>query len=239
MHGGPDHFDAEGDERVEVVVEGIAEGRHEDDGAGGAGLVVVVDDLREPLVEHLPVHVGGFRHVGHVEIAIVVVADVLGVEPRQLVHAALARLFERRVGILGAAHVPVGDEVLAVGVGLDVELDGVVEEAHGLRVGAADHLVDLLHELLRADGLGGVEAAVDPDDGLAVAGESRACCSVRPSARARRRAICLYLSRFLMFSGEETIAMYWRLPSAVGPMSTSFMRSDSFASFCHQAVSWA
>ena len=30
-----------------------------------------------------------------------------------------------------------------------------------------------------------------------------------------------------MFSGDVTIAMYWRRPSAVGPMSTSFMRSDS------------
>ena len=34
-----------------------------------------------------------------------------------------------------------------------------------------------------------------------------------------------------MFSGEVIIAMYWRRPSAVGPMSTSFMRSVSVASF--------
>ena len=33
-----------------------------------------------------------------------------------------------------------------------------------------------------------------------------------------------------MFSGEVMIAMYWRRPSAVGPISTSFMRSDSAAS---------
>ena len=35
-------------------------------------------------------------------------------------------------------------------------------------IGAADHLVDHLAELLRAERLGGVQAAVDPDNGLAV-----------------------------------------------------------------------
>ena len=43
----------------------------------------------------------------------------------------------------------------------------VVEEPHRLLVGAADHLVDHLAELLRAERLGGVQAAVDPDDRLA------------------------------------------------------------------------
>ena len=70
-----------------------------------------------------------------------------------------------------SAHVPVGDQLLAVGIGLDVEQDHVVEEAHGLGVGAADHLVDHLHELLRADRFAGVQAAIDPDDRLALAGQ--------------------------------------------------------------------
>ena len=90
-------------------------------------------------------------------------ADVLGVEAGQAVHAALERIL--------FAHVPVGDELLAVGVGLDAEHDHVVEEAHGLLIGAADHLVDPFHDLLRADGLGGVQAAIDPDDGLALFGQ--------------------------------------------------------------------
>ncbi len=163
VHGGADHFDAERHQRIEVVVERIAEGRDEDHGAGGSGLVVVVHDLRKPLDEQLAVHVGGFLHVGHVEIAIVVVADVLGVESRQAVHGALERVL--------LAHVPVGDQFLAVGVGLHVEHDDVVEEAHGLFVGAAHHLVDPLHELLRAHGFGGVQSAIDPHDGLAFLGE--------------------------------------------------------------------
>ena len=47
VHGGADGFDAEDDERVIEVAVGVAEGRHEDDGASGAGLVVVVDDLAD------------------------------------------------------------------------------------------------------------------------------------------------------------------------------------------------
>ena len=46
VHGGADHFDAQRHQRIEVVVERIAERRDEDHGAGGAGLVVVVHDLR-------------------------------------------------------------------------------------------------------------------------------------------------------------------------------------------------
>ena len=77
MHGGADGFDIERHERVEVVIERIAKRRHEDDCAGGACLVVVVDNFRKPFNEQLLVHVGAFGHVGHVEIAIVVVADVV------------------------------------------------------------------------------------------------------------------------------------------------------------------
>ena len=46
-----------------------------------------------------------------------------------------------------------------------------MEEAHGLGIGLGVELVDGLDELLGADGLGGVEAAVDPDDRLAFFGE--------------------------------------------------------------------
>jgi len=38
--------------------------------------------------------------------------------------------------------------------------------------------------------------------------------------------------------GEEIIAMYWRLPSPVGPISTSFIRDDSAASFFQWASNW-
>ncbi len=163
------HLHAQGDEGIEIVIEWIAEGRHKDDRAGGTGLVVVIHDLREPLQEHDAIHVGGLRHVRHVEIAVVVVADVFVVEAGQVVEAAQRLHLQRRVGAFGPAHVPVGDELLAVGIGLDIELDAIVEQAHGLGVGTADHLVDHFHELLRTDGFGGVQAAIDPDHGLTLA----------------------------------------------------------------------
>ncbi len=46
------------------------------------------------------------------------------------------------------------------------EQDNVVQEPHGLLVGPADHLVHPLHELMRTEHLGGMQATVDPDDGL-------------------------------------------------------------------------
>ena len=49
--------------------------------------------------------------------------------------------------------------------------DDVIQDPHRLGVGAADHLVDHLAELLRAEHFVGVQAAVDPDDGLALARE--------------------------------------------------------------------
>ena len=163
VHGGTDLFDTERDEGIEVVVEGVAEGGDENDGAGGAGLVVVVDDAGEPLDGHLAIHVGGFDLAGEEEVAVVVVPDVLLVEPGEIRHAALEGIF--------FAHVPVGDEFLAVGVGEDAEDDVVVEDAESFGVVAADELVDGLHQLLGADGFGGVEAAVDPDHGFAGLGD--------------------------------------------------------------------
>ena len=47
MHGGAHQLDAQRNQRIEIVIEGIAERRHEDHRAGRAGLVVVVHDLRE------------------------------------------------------------------------------------------------------------------------------------------------------------------------------------------------
>ena len=60
-----------------------------------------------------------------------------------------------------------GDEIVAVRIHVNEEDDDVVEEAPRLFVVAAHHLVDHLAELLRADRFGGVESAVDPDDGFA------------------------------------------------------------------------
>ena len=102
--------------------------------------------------------------VRHVEVAVVVVADVLLIEPRQ---AAGAALLLRS----GVAHVPVGHQLHAVGIGVHGEDDHVAQEAHRLFVGLADELIDGLDQLLRAEHFGGVQAAVDPDHGLAFARE--------------------------------------------------------------------
>ena len=167
MHGGADGLDLERHERVVVKVEGVAEGRHEDDGARRPGLVVVVHDLRVPLAEEDARDIGRLRHVVHVEVAVVVVADVLGPKAR----GALAGAVEDALGGVGLAHVPLGDEVVSVGIVEDEQRDVVVEEAHRFGVGAGVELVDGLDELGLADGLRGMQAAVDPDDGLAFFGE--------------------------------------------------------------------
>ena len=163
VHGGTDQVDGGDDERIEVVVEGIAERGGEDDGAEGSGLMVVVHDLREPFDEELAVHVDGLAEVGHVEVAIVIVAGVFFVQTRGTVHDAFFGD--------GFAHVPLADEVVAIGIGMDAENDDVLKDAHGFGVGSAGELPDGLDELVGADGFGGMETAIDPDDGFAFGGE--------------------------------------------------------------------
>ena len=119
MHGRAQLLDLQGNQGIEVVVERVAKGRDKDDGAGGTGLVMVVDDLRKPLEEELVVHVGGFGHGGHVEVAVVIVPDVLMPEAR---HA-----FRRPLCYVGVPHVPVRDQFLSVGVVLDEQDDDVVQ----------------------------------------------------------------------------------------------------------------
>ena len=149
--------------RVVVVVVGAAERRREQHRASRPGLVVVVDDLREPLPIENPVDVLRLRLVRHVEVAVVVVPDVLLVEAREPGETALLR---RRL-----AHVPFGDQVVAVRVRVRAQHDDVVQESQRLRVGSADQHVDRLGDLLRTDGLGRVQAAVEPHHGFALGGQ--------------------------------------------------------------------
>ena len=121
--------------------------------------MVVVENLRQPLVVEHAVDVLGLGLRRGKEVAVVVVADVLLVEARQPRGAALERI--------GIPHVPVSDEIVAVGIGVDEKDDALVQEPHRLAIRSADHLVDHLGELLRAERLGRVQSAVDPDDRLA------------------------------------------------------------------------
>ena len=104
-----------------------------------------------------------FGHVHHEEVAVVVVADVIAPKAWD---AGSAAIF-----MGGVAIVPVGDEVHAVGVIEDGEQDVVLEKAHRLGIGLGVHFIDGLKICCEPDGLGGVQASVDPDDGLAFGGE--------------------------------------------------------------------
>ncbi len=185
VHGRAHQFDEIRNQRIEIVIERIAERRREHHGAGGSGLVVVVHDLRKPLDEKLAIHVGRFLHVGHVEIAVVIVADVFLPQARDVLQGAF--------GGIGLAHVPVGNEFHAVRIGVCRENDDVVEDALGFRIVARDHFVDQFHELLRAEYFGGVQSAVDPDYGFAFVGE-RAGLVVRESFGMREPARDLFIA---------------------------------------------
>ncbi len=152
--------DAEDDQRIEVVVERIAERRREQHRARGAGLVVVVHDDGEPLAIHHLVRVDALRHVHHVEVAVVVVADVLLIEPRDAVGRPLL--------LVGLAHVPVRHELHAVRVDERAQDDGVAQDPQRLGIGLRVQPVDRFDQLLRAKHLGRVQAPVDPDDRFAV-----------------------------------------------------------------------
>ncbi len=54
---------------------------------------------------------------------------------------------------------------------MDGQEDDVVQEAQRLVVVTAHHLVDQFHELLGAEHLGRVQAAIDPHDGFALRGQ--------------------------------------------------------------------
>ena len=129
-------------ERRRVAADRLGEGRQPDARRERRRLVVHVDDLRLPLPPRALDH-ARLDHVEHVAVAVVVVPDVLLVElheRRDLVRRAQVR------------RVPVGDDVLAVGVDRRPEHhDHVVEDAPDPRVavGAGHQVVGELDRVLR------------------------------------------------------------------------------------------
>ena len=91
VHVRAERLQPEDQQRIEVVVVRIALRRRPDHRAGRAALVMVVEDLRQPLVVEHAVDVLGLRLRRREEVAVVVVADVLLVEPRQAGERALLR----------------------------------------------------------------------------------------------------------------------------------------------------
>src|SRR5437773_2173814 len=113
---------------------------------------MVVDDLGIPHAGEDAVDVGGFGLIAGEEVAVVIVADVFLPEARHAVELAL--------GWVGVAHVPVGDQLHAVGIGEGAEDDvvklyavrlfGELLQVFGL-LGVVDELVvvaDVMAELL-------------------------------------------------------------------------------------------
>ena len=144
--------------RVEPVVGRIPIRRCRHDRARGAGLVVVVHDLRIPLHEQLLRHVARLGQRIHIRVAIVVVTGVL------LVQARNVRIAAQLIGLL---HIPVRHELHAVRIGVRHENDAVVQDPHRLVVGAAGELVERFDELLGAEHFGRVQPTVDPKHHLA------------------------------------------------------------------------
>uniref|UniRef100_A0A0N5A4K1 LigA n=1 Tax=Parastrongyloides trichosuri TaxID=131310 RepID=A0A0N5A4K1_PARTI len=163
VHGGPDLGQGAHDQRVVVVVEGVAERRHEDHGPRRRRLVVVVDDLREPLAEELPIDVGRLGHGRQVVVAVVIVADVLLIQHRDAVVLALQRIL--------VAHVPGRNQLPPVRVQRREQDDYVVQDALGLGVLGRQPFIEGGDQGLRRHRLGGVQAAVDPHYGLAFGGQ--------------------------------------------------------------------
>ena len=144
------------DERIEVRVHGVLEGRHPDPPGEGARLMLIIDDLREPVVIELPRHRLRLDLRQHVPVAIVVVPDIVMIELRDARHLELAAHIR---------HIPVGDDIQAVRVHVrHQEDDRVLPHTPGLR-GLVRHEVarHLRHQLPVRD-LRRVQPAVDPHD---------------------------------------------------------------------------
>ena len=183
-------FEAADDERVEVVVERVAEGRRKDDRAARRGLVVVVDDLRQPAPVEDAADVARLGVVVGVVVAVVVVADVALVE-----HGDATDSLGRHVGV--------GDQLHAVGVGRADEEDHAIEDATRFLVVLGHHAPDELDDVLRRDALGCVHAGIDPNDGLALTREPLGFVGVDP-ARATQPLADLAILLALLEVGWRT-----------------------------------
>ena len=161
-----DESDLAQQQRGDVRVRRVVEGRDEEARAGLPLLVYVVDDFGEPLLPEEAREGARLREVEHEPVAVVVVAGVGVVNLRRL--GALPGLAHR-----GA--IPVGDDLYAVGVGRgDEDEDRVVQNLARVGVLRGRQLVGELRGHLRGDDLRGVNRAGDDDDGLAFADKSLA-----------------------------------------------------------------
>ena len=106
----------------------------------------------------------GLGLIRDVEVAVVVMADILLIQARK----ARRRAFRR----FPFSHIPVRHQVQPVGVHAHRKQDDVIQDPQGLGVSPAGHLINQLHQLLRSQNFGRVQPAVYPDDGAPLAGQS-------------------------------------------------------------------
>lgn len=166
-HVGAEQVGQAEDHGIHFEVKRIGLRRDEHARAGATHLVLVKEHLREPLVVEDVVHHLSFLLGEHVEVAVVIVANVVVVEPG---HAAA---FEFGSEVL---VVPVDYQYLTVGVdGGHDDHDDVVEPSEHFRVGGGGDVVSELHRHLGGADFGGVNGAGDQDDGLAGGDEPLGC----------------------------------------------------------------
>ena len=159
-HVGPVPVDLAPYKRVGVGMNGFAVGADEQAGLIAAHLVMVLEDVGMPVLEHDPGHVFRFHQVQHEGVPVVVVAAVPVIQPGQV--ATL--VFRAQVLV-----VPVGHHELAVRIeaGHHQEDDVFQDVLRGL-VFARHEVVGELRRHLRRGNLIGVEAHGLADDDLAV-----------------------------------------------------------------------
>ncbi len=158
-----DHVDLSGDDWRRVQADRLGERRQPDPRRERRGLVEDVDDVRLPLAPEVLEH-PRLDHVDHVAVAVVVVADVFLVEPRQ------PRPLVRRVGVL---HQPLAHHLHPIRVHRRPQHHDVVgQDLLDDRIARpAEQVVGQLRRHLGAGHLGGVAAAVDVDEGASLARE--------------------------------------------------------------------
>ena len=155
--------------------------------------MVDVDDLRFPLPPRVFEH-ARLDHVEHVRVAVVVVADILLIEPRQ------PRQLVRRADVL---HVPLRDHLLAVGIDRRPEHeDRRCRESPWCRASCAllSEIVEELRRVLRPRDFGRMQSAVDVHEGLALVREflrRRVGKPLRVRQPARDLAIAIDLAEVL------------------------------------------
>ena len=168
VHRTTDDIEAGANQRMDIEVHRVAEWRREHHGAGRTRLVMVVHHLRIPLRVQHTVHVLGLGLRREIEIAVVVVPDVLLVQSRNVVVAATTRI--------AVAHVPVGHQLHAVRIRVHHHDDQVVPKTRRLVIIAAHQLPARLNQLIGAEYFSCMQAAVNPHDALPFLGQCAGIC---------------------------------------------------------------